>query len=335
MEIKENIDQHLFDEFVNTQKRSQFLQSFAWGQCQSALGMGIRRFASFEKSQPVAAVQVLVHNLPVGRKYWYLPRGPVVSGVEGGRDWLSAFLQLFKHLISAAKKDDVMFLRFEPPFKAGHINFNSIIDLPVGWSGSVQPKDTLYLDLKKTEDELLEEMHPKTRYNIRLAEKKGVTVRLGTVDDRRHFHRLNAETTARDDFRAHPPSYYDNLFRSLPPGFIKLYLAEFDGQVTAANIVVVFGDTTTYLHGVSSNDNRNLMSPHFLQWRQIAEAKKQGSKYYDFWGIAPSDQPEHRWAGLTRFKKSFGGEPVSYYGASDLILNRSWDNLYSLAKKFL
>jgi len=112
-----------------------------------------------------------------------------------------------------------------------------------------------------------------------------------------------------------------------------MFIAELGGKIIAANMVVFFGDTVTYVHGASSNQYRNIMAPHVLQWRQIQAAKKEGYKYYDFWGVAPEGQEKHHWAGITRFKKSFGGKGVSYLGAYDLILDKFWYTLYKVSHK--
>ena len=191
------------------------------------------------------------------------------------------------------------------------------------------------MDLTVGEEELLKNMHQKTRYNIRLAEKKEVKIRVGeTQEDFEIFWSLCEDTSSRDNFKSHAKQYYQEIFKILvPSGFTKLYLAEFEGKALAANLVYNFGDTSTYVHGASANEYRNLMAPHLLQWRQIQDAKADGYKYYDFWGVAPDDSKEHRWAGITRFKKGFGGQGVNYLGVYDLILKGFWYKIYKLAKK--
>ncbi|MBI5071795.1 peptidoglycan bridge formation glycyltransferase FemA/FemB family protein [Candidatus Falkowbacteria bacterium] len=188
------------------------------------------------------------------------------------------------------------------------------------------------MDLTKSEDELLAAMHEKTRYNIRLAEKKNLALKTGTVDD---FWKLMEETTKRDEFRAHPKKYYEKMFEKLADGEKNKMRGElkivYQGIAPlAAAIIGYFGDTVTYLHGASSYEYRNLMAPYLLHWEIIKEAKKLGYKFYDFWGI-----DEKKWPGVTRFKKGFGGFEINYPGTFDLPINKLWYKIYNLAKKIL
>ena len=113
-----------------------------------------------------------------------------------------------------------------------------------------------------------------------------------------------------------------------------LYLAEFEGNVIAANLVIAYGDMTTYLHGASSNRSRNVMAPHLLQWRQIQDAKKRQHGWYDFWGVAPPHSGDnHPWAGITRFKKGFGDNNVRYLGTLDIPLKKWWYRMYTTVRR--
>ena len=107
-------------------------------------------------------------------------------------------------------------------------------------------------------------------------------------------------------------------------------MAKHDSEYVAANIMCFFGDTANYLHGASSNKHRDVMAPHLLQWKAVCDAKKDGFKYYDFWGIAPNDDPKHGWAGVTRFKKGFGGEQVNYPGTFDMVVSKKWYLIYKV-----
>ena len=189
------------------------------------------------------------------------------------------------------------------------------------------------MDLDKGEEELLKSMHQKTRYNIRLADKKGVKIKFNKSDkDLDSFWQLLQETTNRDKFSAHSKSYYQEM---LSLDNVYLALAEYEGEVLAANIIMPWGNTTTYLHGASSNKFRNVMAPYLLQWETIKKAKKEGFQYYDFWGIAPEgSSKEKSWAGITRFKRGFGGKEIKYLGTYDFIVNSFWYRLYELVRKF-
>lgn len=276
---------------------SNFLQSNEWAEFQKKLGRQIWRLDN---------TLAIKYPLPFGQSYLYCPAGPV-GDVE--------------KLKELAKREKVVFLRVEP--RTGKIDLTNFIE-----TTPVQPKQTLILDLSKSEKELLNSFHPKTRYNIRLAEKKGVKVEI--KKDATVFWRLIEQTAKRDNFSSHSKDYYSKLIES---DFVKIFAAEYQGKILAANLVVFFGDTATYLHGASADEDRNLMAPHLLQWSAIKEAKKSGCDYYDFWGVAPTNQPDHSWAGITRFKEGFGGQRIDYAGTWDLPIKRGWYMLYGTIKR--
>jgi len=342
MDIVEIKEKNQLDNFVGSQKMSQFLQSWEWGEFQQRLGRKIWRLGVLDGKSLVASALAIKHNLPFGKNYLYSPRGPIVNNKIPVANFQNAFRQIINKIIEIVKQEASMFMRFEPPVeKTSQPILKSLIGNDYKSVGSqfIQPKDTLILDLSKSEEQLLSEMHPKTRYNIRLAEKKGVKIRIGVKEDFEKFWSLNMETSQRDGFKTHPKSYYQKMLEVLSPDFSKLFLTEYEGKVLVANLVIFFGDTVTYLHGASSNEYRNLMAPHLVQWRQIEEARKLGFKYYDFWGVIPSQQSiDYRpqsWSGLTRFKKGFGGFEVNYVGTDDLILDGFWYNMYKMGRRFL
>jgi len=189
----------------------------------------------------------------------------------------------------------------------------------------VQPAQTLVLDLQSDLEQLLSRMHPKTRYNIRLAEKKKVTVR---IDNSRieEFISLLQITTDRDQFRGHNDNYYRAL-AEFDSQFVKLFLAEYQGKIIAAGLFAFYGNGVTYLHGASSNTNRQVMAPYLLQWEVIKAAKESGHRYYDFYGIS-----SQKWPGVTRFKVGFGGEVVNYPGTFDYIVRPGVYKLYKLLR---
>jgi lipid II:glycine glycyltransferase (peptidoglycan interpeptide bridge formation enzyme) len=177
----------------------------------------------------------------------------------------------------------------------------------------VQVSKTIILDLSKTEDKLLKEMHQKTRYNIRLAEKKGVKIREAAEGEFEKFWELMSQTVNRDGFRLHEKDYYEKM---IEVDGVKLFLGEAENKILCSGIFSFFGDTAVYLHGASSNENRELMAPHILQWELARRAKALGFKYYDFFGV-----DEKKWPGVTRFKRGFGGKEVNYPGTFDVIFD--------------
>jgi len=181
------------------------------------------------------------------------------------------------------------------------------------------------LDLKKSKEELLSDMHQKTRYNIRLAKKKGVEIIEGGADDFDDFWNLINKTADRDRFRIHTKEYYKKM---LSVDFVKIFFAKFAGKIIATGIFSFYGDTVTYMHGASDNEHRNVMAPYLLQWELITRAKEKGFKYYDFYGI-----DDKKWPGVTRFKKGFGGFEKRYPGTFDMVFSQIWYNVYNILRK--
>jgi len=312
--------------FVGRQEHSQFLQSWEWGEFQEKVTGDILRLGIQENGQLIAVAAIIKKLLPMGKSYFYCPRGPIA------RNWkLPARADreirnlLFNKIRDLVKNKGVIFLRFEPLLDIKGQIPNSKFQIPK--TIDVQPSRTLILDLAKSEEELLNNMHQKTRYNIRLAEKKEVKIIKGDINQFESFWQLTGETSQRDKFRLHSRNYYRKMLE-IDKNFIKLFLAEYDNKIIAANIVSFFGDTVTYLHGASSNKYRNAMAPHLLQWHCIKIAKEQGYKYYDFSGI-----DENKWPGLTRFKKGFSGSVFEYPGTFDLVFDKKWYGIYKLIRR--
>ena len=273
----------------------------------------------------------------MGKSYFYCPRGPVINfqfpisnfqtiSNELILKYQKVLFFLFKEIEKIAKKEKAVFLRFEPGIKYPLSN----IQYPIARTINVQPAKTIILDLAKTEEELLRAMHQKTRYNIRLAERKGVKIRIvdssNFAPDFEKFWEIMEETVRRDTFRLHSKEHYRGMLQ-INNDFVKLLIAEYEGKIIAGNILTFFGDTATYVHGASGNEFRNLMAPYALQWQTIKSARKKGFKYYDFYGV-----DEDKWPGVTRFKKGFGGEEISYPGTFDFILNKKWYRLYNFIR---
>lgn len=323
--------------FILQNSPESFLQSFEWGEFQKATGRGIFHFAACEGDDILALALIIEHKLPLGLRYWYMPRGPVVVwGMEekNKKEALDFFLG---HVKAEAKKHKIIFVRMDPACEKNKSEFFTGDNIK-SLSGSVQPKDTLVLDISKSEEELMAQMKQKTRYNIRLAEKKGVQVAaLGfNKKDFQEFWRLIGETSQRDGIVSHDKKYYADMLKALgdEKGDLKarLYFAKFGNEIIAANIVLFFGLHAIYLHGASSNSFRNLMAPYLLQWRQVLDAKKNGCRIYDFWGITIENK-NLKWEGITRFKKGFGGKEISYAGVFDMPINNVLYKVYEMFKK--
>ncbi|MDP2736163.1 MAG: peptidoglycan bridge formation glycyltransferase FemA/FemB family protein [bacterium] len=321
MQIIKIIDKKQLNDFVGHQKHAQFLQSFEWGEFQKEVSGIIWRIGAVEDDgRLIASAKLVKKQLPMGRSYFYCGRGPVI----GDKKQTTVIMnELFSTIKELAIEESVMFLRFEPVYEFQTASFN----FPISKTIDVQPNKTLILDLTKSENEILQGMHQKTRYNIRLAEKKGVKIVEAGAERFEEFWQLLVTTGDRDEFNPHGRSYYQAMLKT-DSSFVKLLFAEYRGKPLAGNLVVFFGDTATYIHGGSSNENREAMAPYAMQWQTIKLAKQAGYKYYDWHGI-----DEIKWPGVTRFKMGFGGQTVQYPGTFDLVYDDAWYNIYKMVRK--
>jgi len=301
-----------WDSFV-TAHGSHFLQSWDWGELQQRLGKTIHRLTVGDSSLTGAAL-VIEMPLPFGLRYLYCPRGPLAVNTAAAE-------LIWTKLRELARQRRATFIRVEPPEE---------LAVPADGirTADRQPMHTMVLDLTKTTEDLLTAMHPKTRYNIGLAERKGVTVRTSTsADDVDACIRLLADTYRRAGIRSHPDNYYRQLLSAQGKMTATLYLAEYAGQAVAANLVYRYGTTTTYAHGGSDHTARAVMAPHLLQWQQIRAAKDAGATTYDFWGY-----DEKRWPGVSRFKAGFNGTVLAYPGTFDVPVSPARYQVYRLAQ---
>ena len=312
-----------------------FLQSAMWAEFKSRFGWTGGAFI-IDWEQKKFPLLVLSRRLAPGFSFAYVPWGPQLPAdfPSSGRARVLAELALkLKPFIAR----NAAFIRFDPPWYAEHDNAAALRDEAASLvsaglkraAATVQPPDTVLVNLDSPHEEILAAMKPKWRYNISLAGKKGVQVNVGGVQEMETFYSLLKETAVRDGIAVHGINYYKTLFeiceqRGGNGGLtLRLYTASHEGDSLAAIVVLFRGKMATYLYGASSNIKRNLMAPYALQWRAMQDAKEAGCQCYDLFGIPPDENPNHPMAGLYRFKTGFGG----------LIIHRpgSWDYRYKPA----
>jgi lipid II:glycine glycyltransferase (peptidoglycan interpeptide bridge formation enzyme) len=315
IEIEEK-DKEKYEAFV--EKNGRFLQSLLWGEFQKSLGKDVYRFAVEDNGEYLLTSQGYLNRVG-SSAYYFSPHGPV-TGTDDRAVWIF-FAEALKK-----KFPQLIFSRFEPFSLDPKISprFIKTIEL--------DPHKTLILDLQKGLETLLEEMHQKTRYNIRLAEKKGVEVKIS--NDFSEAVDLFKETSERAGIRMMGSDYYQSLIRYFKDSQefkATLYTAWHEGDVLAANLMVYYKDTAIYLFGASGNVKRNLMAPYLLHWHAIQNAKEAGYVKYDFWGV--EEDPNHPWYGFSKFKLGFGGEIIHYAGAYDYVYSRAWYNGYKILRK--
>ncbi len=292
------------------------LQSWEWGELEKKEGYNFWRLAWEENGELAACCLLVEWKLPFGLTYLYANRGPVLKFPISNFQ----FPKIISDLEKFAREQGAIFLRIEPPYSKNLqlTTYNLQAVHPV------QPHQTLRINLTQSEDELLKAMHQKTRYNIGLAEKRGV--RVEGKNDIDAFFKLLETTTARDGFHMHPRVHYETILTTLDA---KLFFATHNGQPLATALVAFFGSTAYYLHGASANEHRDVMAPYALHWEIMREAKRRGCTAYDLWGV-----DEKRWPGVTRFKQGFAPTTpfTTYTGTYDLPLRKIPYALYRVKK---
>lgn len=318
------------------------LQSWTWGEFKSRWGWTPQRltFTVAESSwEPLAAAQVLRRRVPyLPFSILYVPRGPALD--YNDRKLRVAVLRELEKL---ARHERAIFIKIDPEVvrawgeaaeRPSPIGSHFVEELKQrGWRFSpeqIQFRNTVELDLQRSEEDLLAAMKSKTRYNIRLAGRKGVVVRRGTLEDLPTIAGMYETTAERDEFTIRPLDYYLDAWRSFyDAGMAQPFIAEYEGTPLAAVIIVRFGERAVYMYGASTNKERQRMPNYLLQWEAICWAKAQGCTVYDFWG-APDEfvESDPLW-GVWRFKSGFEGEVVRHIGAWDYPARPLWYWVYT------
>lgn len=349
-----------WNNFISQLPDLHFLQTWEWAQVKAKYGWEPMPFIWDDS----AAAMILKRRIPIGGlaarlSILYAPKGPLL-------DWSNEPLRkrVLDDLQSFAKKQGAVFLKMDPDVvlgtgipgadgsfaDAGGAAIQSELARR-GWvysSDQIQFRNTVLVDLTPSENELLARMKQKTRYNIRLAEKKGVTVRAGTIDDLPMLYKMYAETSVRDRFVIRDEGYYMTVWKmfmqsdvnklessqvstfqpaSLPT--CKPLIAEVNGGPVAGLFLFIFAGRAYYVYGMSREIHREKMPTYLLQWEAMKRAKAAGCTVYDLWG-APEifDESDSMW-GVYRFKEGLGGRVVCTLGAWDYAPNKFWYKMYS------
>jgi len=307
------------------------LQSYQWGEFRKKTGVQVERLGFFVGGELRNAMQITFHKIPVINRFvGYFPKGFAPDG-----DQIAALQQL-------AKKYNAIYIKLEPNVKKPleqlekdnkDIQFLQRFQLEEG-----RPLFTRYtfeLNLEPSEEELMSKQNSKTRYNIKLAEKKGVKVIEDTSErGLEDYLRILAETTKRQGFYAHTPEYFNKLWESLKDNdMMHIFKAVYENKVLVVWIVFVFNNVLYYPYGASSSLYREVMASNLMMWEVIRFGKAKGCKNFDMWGsLGPNPDPKSSWGGFHRFKKGYGGELVEFIGSYDLINDYPMYKIYSLAE---
>jgi len=327
-----------YGDYVRQGPKGHILQTVAWGDLKARTGWAPVRYLVEERGTgvPRGAISVLLRRLPLpGTRLYlgYAPRGPVIDYADE-----AAMSELFASVAGDLRRRGAIALKIDPDVAADRIDVVDRLERlglrrmtrGLGFEG-VQPRFVFRLPLRGPAEEIMASFQPKTRYNIRLAQRRGVTVRVGTTrEDLRTFYRILVETARRDRFLVRAESYYQDMWELLvEKRLARLFLADHEGETLAGTMAFILGDKAWYVYGASSNARREVMPNYLLQWTMIRWAKDSGCNLYDFRGVSGNLDPSDPLYGLFRFKKGFGAEFTEFIGEFDLVLSPSWYHAYA------
>jgi lipid II:glycine glycyltransferase (peptidoglycan interpeptide bridge formation enzyme) len=344
MKIKPCSDPKVWEDFIAKYQPWNFLQSNWWSEVLRGEKKDVMCWELWNQSEKKIYGIVLLEKKHAARGgFYYLESlwGPVWSKeIKAG-----VVPRLMKELYSYIKAtEDSIFWRLSPPasvlisprYLESKYYFESDFEGPADFwnlaptlARTRPPMRTLVLDLAQSTDEILAQMKPKTRYNINLAKRKGLDIKWSKEPkDLKEFFKLSLVTAKRGGFNPHQVNHYLNLLKTTvtnPRNRAELVLASHQGRIISANMVLFFNNAVYYLHGASSNEDRNLMATFLLQWEAIEKAKNEGFELYDFWGV-----DQDKWPGVTRFKEGFGGRKKDYPQIYEIPLRKVYYKMYQL-----
>lgn len=308
-------EQPLYDSVV-----SHPLQSYAWGEFRRLTGTQVERVGVFDQGKLVNAFSLTFHPVPhTSYTVGYYPKGKMPDE------------QSLKLLEDLGHKYNALYIKLEPNIAAtvGTPNEFETVKSFLRDHHCIPGKAlftpyTFQLDLRPTEEELLANMHQKTRYNINLAERKGVQIIEDTsVAGLQEYLKLMAETTKRQGFYAHSDEYYTKMFETMSAGgMLHIFKAVMEGQTLSVWIIFVFNGKLYYPYGASSREHREVMANNLLAWKVIQFGKKAGCETFDMWGsLGPNPDQKDPWYGFHKFKEGYGGKLVEFVGSYDLVIN--------------
>lgn len=301
------------------------LQSWAWGEFRKAMGIDVVRLGRYDGKTLTQGLQLTFHQIPyLPFTIGYSPKGPLPSD------------NMVKELMSLGKKNRAVFIQLEPNIVLTNnhepITNNAIIRS----NHPLFTKYTFVLDLTKPEEELLGEMHSKTRYNIRVAQKHNVVVREdNSWEAFDAYLKLMGETTHRQAYYAHSREYHQKMWEIMHgAGVAHLFTATYQKKILAAWVLFAWKDTLYYPYGASSREHREVMAPTLMLWETALWGKQQGLKQFDLWGaLGPSPDQNDPWFGFHRFKEGFNPRLVEFIGSYDLVLQPQVYKLYKITDR--
>ncbi len=313
-----------YENFIKSHPKGHFMQSPGWARVKSFWQNEVITVED-ENQEIKGSLSVLIRKIPfIPCTMMYSPRGPVCDPHD--EDTMRQLLQKARLL---AKKHKSYALKFDPDIEIEDTEFKKMVEkLGCKVSGGIKPYEgiqprfvfRLYIN-NRTPEEVMASFHPKTRYNIRLAQKRGVEIKIGTREDLEDYHKLAVETGIRDKFIIRSQAYYESVYDNLGPEHVRIFMAYYEGRPIAGTVAILYGNKCWYLYGASSNEHRNLMPNYLLQWEMIKLTIESGCEIYDFRGITGDLREDNPLYGLYKFKKGFNGKYTEFVGMVDYVFN--------------
>lgn len=319
IESKSITDKSEWESFLQKHPEANFLQSWYWGVFHAKLGKQIERLGFYQGSELVGVMSAVVEPARRGR-YLTVAGGPIL-------DWNNT--ELIKTFDRAVKetaiKHSCIFVRIRPQLldnEFSHTVFHSLGSRPSPMHLTADL--TSQIDLSPSEEELMGKIRKSTRYEIRQAQKLGIKITTSTdpseIDE---FYEMQLATAKRHGFVPFSLAFLKEQFATFAAeNLALLYKAEFEGKLLAEAFIIFYGTEATYHYGASTQDGRTYPGAYIIQWEAMREAKRRGLARYNLWGVAPESQKEHRFYGVSVFKRGFGGQEIQYLRAQDIVINK-------------
>ena len=308
-----------------------FTQAFFYGKWQEAVGRKVRIFVINEGIKPKAYFQMVVYPLIFKKTYCYIPYGPIIDDVS-----VDLLKNIKKEIKKIAKTENSAFVKLDFTPKISSKILNKVFTKGSKFfirSAHFQSRNERFLSITKSEEELLKDMHQKTRYCIRLSQRNGLIAHTIDRDFSKHFDtfiNLMQITSKRNGFRLHPIDYYKGIFQNLREGVDYISITKYNDEILSAALVCVVGKTATYVYGASSNTQRK-QSPGLLGlWNAVCTAKQKGCTIFNFGGVIKLKFRNYET--LANFKEKFGGVNVEHSDFFDIVINPFYYILYALRR---
>lgn len=325
--IQPILDKAKWEIFILSHKEANFLQSWNWGSFHKKLGKQVFRFGIFDQEKQIGACEIIKEKAKRGT-YLTIAGGPIINW----QNW-QLLKYLFNYLKSLAKKENCSFIRIRPqaldtPELRNTVKKHGLRKSPMHLTADL----TLQLDLTQSEENILAKMRKNTRYEIKKSIKLGIKTQVSqNPDEIQKFYQNQLYLAKKHNFVPFSQEFLQNQFESfLKDDQVALIHSYLNNKILASAFIIFYNHEAVYHYGISTPENDHLPGSYACQWRAIRRAKKRGCNIYNFWGIAPKDEPDHRFTGVSIFKRGFGGQEIAYLPAHDLPISNS----YYITKSF-